>query len=106
MITFAVTYTIVTPESAEDGDVDESGFIGEDLSLRDAIEYLFETRTSGCGGVESIECNEYPITCPRWITVTNGVEFETGAQESRSLHFPKNISAASRIRLVKLLNIA
>jgi len=45
MATFSVTYGIVTEESAEHGEEDENGFIGRDLSLRDAIEAVTGTRT-------------------------------------------------------------
>ncbi len=99
MTHFNVTYEIVTPESAENGDSDESGFISEGVSLRKAIDDLFATRTSKCGGVASIENND------RWITVYNGTEFLTGAQESRSLHFPQNITAASKARIWAIVNV-
>ncbi len=99
MMQFNVTYEIVTPESAENGDSDESGFISEGVSLRKAIDDLFAARTSQCGGVASIENND------RWITVYNGTEFLTGAQESRSLHFPQNITAASKARVWRLVNV-
>lgn len=39
----------------------------------------------------------------RWITVYNGMEFETGATESRALHLPETMTAASRARLFRLL---
>jgi hypothetical protein len=38
MARFNVTYGIVTPESAEQGDYSETGFIAQDLPFRDAIE--------------------------------------------------------------------
>jgi hypothetical protein len=38
MITFNVTYDIVTPESAEGGDAAERGFILENARLRHAVE--------------------------------------------------------------------
>ena len=40
---FSVTYEIVTEESAEDGDSAESGFVGEGLSLRDALDLAAST---------------------------------------------------------------
>lgn len=100
---FNVTYQLISPESAEDGDCAESGFICQDMGLRDAMAALFETRTSHCGGVESIETDEWPVRRPRWISVSNGAEFQTGWQESRSLHLPANITAASAIRVYNLI---
>lgn len=100
---FNVTYEIVTPESAEQGDAEERGYIAEGLSLRDALACLSETRTSAVDGVSAIEANEYPVSCPRWLTVINGMEYRTGAQESRSLHFPDNVTPASRVRVARLI---
>lgn len=100
---FDVTYQIVTPESAEHGDVEERGFIIENVSLREAIDYLFQTRTSRCDGITAIEADEWPVTDPRWITVYNGMEYETGDYESRSIHMPDNITPSSARRIAKLL---
>ena len=103
MAAFNVTYEIVTPESAENGDVDESGFIAENVSLRDALALVSETRTSRVGGVECSECDSSPCSHPRWITVMNGMEFETGAQESRSLHIPDGVTASTARRIARLM---
>ena len=100
---FNVTYDIVTDESAEHGDTAENGFIAEDVVLRVAIDYLFETRTSHVSGVTAIEANEYPVTDPRWITVNNGMEYLTGDYESRALHFPDYVTASSRCRIARLI---
>lgn len=100
---FNVTYDIVTPESAEHGDYAECGFIAENIPLRMAIDALFETRTSRVSGIETIEANECPVEFPYWLTVVNGMEFETGACESRSLHFPDWITGSSRRRIARLI---
>ena len=100
---FSVTYEIVTQESAEHGDAEERGYICEDSDLRSALTELHETRTSLVGGVECVECDSYPTTAPRWITVQNGMEYETGAQESRSLHLPAGITPASARRIARLV---
>ena len=49
MATFNVTYEIVTQESAEYGEADKSGFVCEDVTLREAIEALGQTRTNRRG---------------------------------------------------------
>lgn len=100
---FSVTYEIVTPESVEHGEADEIGFIVQETDLRTAIDLVRETRTAHCGGITAIECNEYPVRNPNWITVYNGMEFQTGTHESRSLHFPSSITAASRRRVARYL---
>ena len=103
MVLFNVTYEIVTHESAELGDYAESGFLSRDVSLRDAIAKVQETRTNQCGGVECVECDSWPAIAPRWITVTNGAEFMTGAVESRSLHIPVNVAPSTARRIARLL---
>jgi hypothetical protein len=103
MNAFKVTYEIVTPESAEQGDAEERGFIAQGVTLREALKAVRDTRTSRVGGVECIECDEYPIRAPRWVTVQNGMEYETGACESRSLHIPAHVTDASRRRIARLV---
>ena len=102
---FLVTYEIVTPESAEMGDAEARGFIGEGLTLREAFEAVNGTRTSLVDCVQSIEANEYPCVAPSWVTVTNGMEFETGAHESRSIHFPQSLTASTRRRICRALGV-
>lgn len=98
-----VTYSIVTPESAEAGDVAEIGVLGDHESLRDAVDEWRETRTAHCDGVQCIESNEWPVIAPRWFDIVNGPEFLTGAQESRSLRIPEAVTPASRRRLARVL---
>lgn len=100
---FNVTFEIVTPESAENGDAEERGYIVEGATLREAIDALFETRTSQCAGLSCVEASDSDESAARWITAYNGAEYITGASESRSLHFPDNLTPASRARLVRLL---
>jgi hypothetical protein len=102
---FNVTYEIVTPESAADGDADERGFVAENIPLREALQELHATRTSHVSGVEYIECDSWSCKSPRWITVLNDPEYLTGAQESRSLHIPDGVSCASRRRIAKLAGV-
>lgn len=102
---FDVTYEIVTEFSASDGEAEERGFIAENIPLRDALQMVFETRTSRCNAAHTIEPNDSDIARANWITVYNGIEFETGAWEKRSIHFPKNLTSATRIRIAKLAGV-
>ena len=95
-MTFHVTYQIVTEESAEHGDAAESGFIGKDLGLREAVNAVFRTRTLFVGGYSTIYDD-------RTLTVDNGMEFLTGAYESRSLHRDRGVTDTSWARLCRLL---
>ncbi len=99
MLHFNVTYEIITPESAEIGDADARGYVSEGVSLREALDNLG-------GGAEGIEANEHPVTDPRWITAYRVDEdYETGSIENRSLHFPDNMTPASKIRVCRLLGV-
>jgi hypothetical protein len=102
-MTWHVTYEIVTPDSAAQGDAAERGYISQAVPLREAIADLFSTRTSHMSGIECIEPNDSRRESARWITVYNGAEYITGARESRSLHIPETVTAASRARLCRLV---
>jgi len=99
-VRFNVSFDIVTPESAESGDSAERGFVVEAATLREAIGLLRQTRTPACDGAQSIEPDSMP--CPYAVTVCNGMEFRTGAQESRTLHIPRFVTAASARRIARV----
>ena len=94
-----VTFETITPESAENGDTASNGFVSENVTLRQAITDL------GYGG-DGIEANEYPVTDPRWITAYRVNEnYQTMETENRSLHFPDNMTPASKRRICRLLGV-
>ena len=101
---FTVTYEIITPESAELGGADESGIISDSVSLHRALHDVFETRTAHCEGITHIDPSDSDIGQARWITIVNGMEYQTGAYESRSIHLPDNMTASSRKRLLRYMN--
>lgn len=95
---YDVTFEIITPESAEYGEAESRGFVAEDTSLRNAIDDL------GCGDL--IEASEYPVCDPRWITAYNvNEDYTRNETENRSLHFPDNMTPASKIRVCRLLGV-
>ena len=68
--------------------------------MRDAVGYLGGMATEADCSPFSLE---YP---PRWFTHHNYDEnYRTGAVESRSLHLPDNITAASALRIARLLGV-
>lgn len=95
---FNVTYELVAPESSELGDCAEQGFALKDAGLRDAIDSLFETRTSR---VDGIAFGEADYGSAR---IGNGMEFETGANETRTLHMPQHVTGSSRGRVLRLID--
>lgn len=97
MNSFNVTFEIITPESAENGEAESMGFEHENCSLREAWDCV----RWGCEG--GVEANEWPMQSPRWVTFYNvETDFRTGAVKSLSVHFPRNITPASAIRLARL----
>ncbi len=96
---FSVTFETITPESAEHGDIEESGFIIENVSLRDA---LSDFQCHGC----YVEADSTPVRNPRWFTAyetNDGTRdyYEQGITENRSLHIPDHITEASRLRIAR-----
>ncbi len=103
---FTVTYEIVTPESAENGDYAELGFVlsggwkepldrtktaPEDcaMSLREAMQLAYPQENSG-----------------RWWQESEGREdYRTGARETRAIHPPKNITPSSYARISRILGL-
>lgn len=102
---FSVTFEIVTQESSEAGEAAETGFITDSgpEPLRDALSAVTRTRTNEVEGITGIECDSSPCVAPRWVTVSNGMEFRTGAYESRSLHIPEGVTPASARRIARLV---
>ena len=101
---FTVTYDIVTPESAEDGDVAEAGWAAPGgwkfdvddtgphaLSLREAL----DTAGGYRGGF---------YDSGRWFDkIDSDTDYRTGAETRYSLHPPENITPASYARLRRYL---
>ena len=105
---FDVTYEIVTPESAEAGDFEETGYAGEGLQLREAIACLHETRTSKADAGGWIEPDSWPISLaypPSSFRLVYGIEYLTGARESRTLHLPRGCTPSSAMRIARLLEV-
>ena len=102
---FHVTYEIVTPESAEQGDAAERGFAMphgwqfelESMTPADVEACALDLRSA----VNMIGCVE---DCGRWFAETDGRQnYRTGADTRYSLHPPRNITGASYGRLKRLL---
>jgi hypothetical protein len=101
---FRVTYEIITPESAEHADVAERGFVEADgfkldadavgrgdceMSLREAARLV---------SAGTMEDSGY------WFSEADPRRnYQTAAEEFRSLHPPENITAASYARLRRLM---
>ena len=102
MRNFAVTFERYFPHEPEEDicEADESGFVLEDCTLREAIREF-----DG-----ALEADEWPIRSPRRFTnheYGNGTceYYEQGISESRSLHLPERITPSSRRRIARLLGL-
>lgn len=103
MAKFHITYETVTPESAEQGDAADRGYIMDggfhvDVETdadRDAAAYDLRGALSHLSGLED---------CGRWFSeVDDRIDYQTGETERRSLHPPSTITPASYRRLKRLL---
>jgi len=98
MMKFNVTFETITPESAEDGDTATRGFISKNVTLREAIADL-GSPDQGFGA------SVYPVSNPQWITAYDIRGDFQDEIENRSLHFPDNMTAASKLRVCKMLGV-
>lgn len=96
---FSVTFEIVTHESAENGETEEHGFVVQDVSLREALRDF---------GNHAQAANSWPVSRsypPRWLIAPSDKDYATGAEETRSLHFPRDITPSSAIRIARMLGL-
>jgi hypothetical protein len=104
MKAFSVTYEIVTPESAEQGDFEDTGYVvpggwhGNADTPEDREAVLMDLRSARRLVDGGLEDNG------RWFSqVSSDTNWRTGAEETRSLHPPESITKASYARLKRLL---
>lgn len=103
---FSATYEIITNESAESGDAAESGYLVQNVSLREACEAAAENQP---GEVESVEPNAMPdVAQARWVTwyrrPDNFRTFGPEEVKNTSLHFPEELSGPMRSRIIEAIN--
>jgi hypothetical protein len=99
MVTFRVTYDVVTPESAEQGDYAESGYYSRGgWKHEDESSWTLHEVVSQFGR-NSLEDNG------RWFSSTDSdTDYRTGEDTSYSVHPPRSITAASYARLRRILD--
>ena len=94
---FAVTYEIVTPDSAENGEAEEMGYVAPG-QWHDSEPTLMTLR-------EALQLCSPAYDCGDWWTEHAGdrCDYRTGAVETRSIHPPRNITEASYKRITRML---
>jgi hypothetical protein len=93
-ITVRETYEIITPESAEEGEAEESGWIDEE-----GTEHTFAEVEQMLSGAEPSSSSFHEGI---WYTVYDySTDFKTGADESRSYHLDKKTPVEVQEKLFK-----
>ena len=105
---FSVTYERYLPHDAEDiCEPDESGFVIENVSLRDAMRLGLEYSRPVWAGACEPDC--YPARNVRWLSFYDWNDctrdYFQGIRESRSLHFPGHLTESSRKRVCRLFGV-
>lgn len=101
---FSLTFETVTDESAERGDFEEHGLVNPNpVTLREALSLLSDTTDGHSLGIESIECDQWPLRDIRWVSVHHSPDRYTGVQETRSIHLPCTIKPSSKRRIARLI---
>ena len=99
---FNVTYAWYDEDAFMQGEPLESGYVDKDLSLREALRLTDETEDNCIDG-RSVEEDHSDYREARSIRVCNNMSWCSGISEDRTLHFPDNLTPASRARLCRLL---
>lgn len=98
---WSITYETVSPESAEHGEAEASGYLHEGLTFREAMDALRWAR--GC----YVEADSSHINArfpPRWFTFYEAEhDIASGEVTHLSLHIPANITGSSRMRVARLI---
>ena len=98
MTGFLMTYEVITPASAAHGDVEDAGILYPSITLREALDEL--------SSAKHVEANEWPVTCPRWVTGYRTYEdHQSGETGNLSLHFPEHLTPSTRRRIARLLGV-
>lgn len=113
---FHVTYEIVTPESADHGDVAENGFVdaqgtqhamAPDLCGPAAAAWMSQFDLSLREAMNLFAFGHCMEDSGHWFTEADSdVDYRTGAETRMSFHPPRNITGASYQRIAALFHLA
>lgn len=81
MILINKTYEVITPESAEDGDTAESGFV------RQNQEVTFRELVSIMRDYQEVSCSPASGSTYEWLTTYGDADMWDGSHRNESLHF-------------------
>lgn len=112
MAQFHVTYDVVTPESAEECDVAEAGFVdshGRRVELEPEVCGDAAGKIKDACGMTLRQALNYVSGCfdrgggPSFYEADVRIDYHTGAEERRALHVSDSVTAASLARITRLL---
>lgn len=95
-----VTYETITPESAAEGDAFDRGFLEQGVTFREAFTAWWEAREGSY-----VEPDSIPMLWARWFTAYGDQRHIDGARCNVSLHIPEYVTAASRLRIARLVGL-
>ena len=96
---FNVTYEVFTIDSIMDGEAFDTGFMCQDVCLKDALLFLGEPSMG-------YEANYSFLPAADYVTAYRvRYDYFNGETENRSLHFPHTISNSSKLRVMRLLDV-
>ena len=105
---FSVTYERWSEADLEAGEPGDGGYIIKGATLREAIQEglgLVDPSWAGyCEANDSRPALMRRLTCYDWNKYTHEW-FETGIDETRALHIPDSVTAASRRRIARLFRV-
>jgi len=99
MIAVSRTFETVTPESAEEGDFADSGFIYQDreLTFRELVRELQD------GGFSEPSCYPIPAGFSPWVSqADSSTNYRTGAETRESLHLADDSKARYWIKALRM----
>lgn len=105
---FAVTFERWDDESLDIGETDDTGYVAQNVSLRDAIRDGLDALYPSWLNVP--EADEMPVRRPSSFRFYNWNEgtrerIRKGIIEERTLHVPDDVTPASRRRIARLFGI-
>lgn len=91
MILVSRTFTIITPESGEEGDFSDLGYVYED------VEFTFGELVRELKDGEEMSCWPATGSVYEWVTMPVDLDYCTGEERQESVHFShKNLPRAAK----------
>ena len=104
---FTVTYEIVTPESAENGDYAEIGY-AKPYGWRFPLHEMSKEDVEACYMTlrEALQIATFSYDCGNWLSsYEETLSYQDGSVIVYNLHYNRNITNSSYNRLKRLLKI-